>query len=457
MRIVLGYLNQLEMISNLNIGNIMQIIPAKIEELLSVPRNETEFNRESFIDKIALLWVSYFWISTEIRFIIQLKEDEDYDKKIKGDESEYWHAKSLEIAWTFLPSDCPLLNHILLSYQKHHAPSQQTINEDLENDQNLVIIKPLKGIEIWKFMPIVRKIDSENIAITPSVFSPADTITNRKMILSYQSYLNYGLNLAPQGNSKSNLLDYSSNKDKSRNTGTTRHWSVSPNVIWAENESLRSSHSKKANLDSGDKEEVQKQNLTLSGRSQSKSNQANVTSDKHIIDKLLDFIMKDKQITDKDKLLEALLSEDFDFEEKLRQSKNFIKGKDSLLVDSEFYNNHSTSYKEMRHEDSFVNEVNELDSNKVNMTEDFGKLQPNDKKQEKDMKFISKLIDRSWTNHKKVRPKSSKSIRQTNLKTGGANTALTNNKNSKINQKGTDYLNSIIKGNQSRGKQTKSK
>lgn len=55
MRIVLGYLNQLEMISNLNIGNIMQIIPAKIEELLSVPRNETEFNRESFIDKIALL------------------------------------------------------------------------------------------------------------------------------------------------------------------------------------------------------------------------------------------------------------------------------------------------------------------------------------------------------------------------------------------------------------------
>lgn len=60
MRIVLGYLNQLEMISNLNIGNIMQIVPIRIEDLLSLPRNETEFNRASFIDKISLLCVSYF-------------------------------------------------------------------------------------------------------------------------------------------------------------------------------------------------------------------------------------------------------------------------------------------------------------------------------------------------------------------------------------------------------------
>ena len=55
MRIVLGYLNQLEMVSNLNIGNIMQIQPVRIEELLSIPRNETEFNRTSFIEKISLL------------------------------------------------------------------------------------------------------------------------------------------------------------------------------------------------------------------------------------------------------------------------------------------------------------------------------------------------------------------------------------------------------------------
>ena len=37
-------------------------------------------------------------------------------KRTKELESEYWHAKALETSCTFLPSECPLLNHILLSY-----------------------------------------------------------------------------------------------------------------------------------------------------------------------------------------------------------------------------------------------------------------------------------------------------------------------------------------------------
>ncbi len=44
-------------------------------------------------------------------------------------ESEFWHAKALEVAIKFLPSDCPLLNHVMLSYQKHHAPSGVKIPE----------------------------------------------------------------------------------------------------------------------------------------------------------------------------------------------------------------------------------------------------------------------------------------------------------------------------------------
>lgn len=64
--------------------------------------------------------VAYFCISTEIRFIISIKEEisliPNFDITFKTKESEHWHAKSLEIACTFLPSDCPLLNHVLLSY-----------------------------------------------------------------------------------------------------------------------------------------------------------------------------------------------------------------------------------------------------------------------------------------------------------------------------------------------------
>jgi len=41
MRIVLGYLNQSELITNLNIGNIMQISPLGLEDLLSHQKNES--------------------------------------------------------------------------------------------------------------------------------------------------------------------------------------------------------------------------------------------------------------------------------------------------------------------------------------------------------------------------------------------------------------------------------
>lgn len=90
--------------------------------------------------------VSYFCISTEIRFIIQLREDDSIDPVAKNKESEYWHAKSLEIAVSFLPSDCPLLQHILLSYNKHHAPSSHAIPEDAEHEQDLKVVKPIDGI-----------------------------------------------------------------------------------------------------------------------------------------------------------------------------------------------------------------------------------------------------------------------------------------------------------------------
>lgn len=75
-----------------------------------------ELTRESFIQKVSSLTVSYFCYSTEIRFIIQMKEDILFDSPVKQKESEYWHSKALEITCTFLPGECPLLNHIHVSY-----------------------------------------------------------------------------------------------------------------------------------------------------------------------------------------------------------------------------------------------------------------------------------------------------------------------------------------------------
>jgi hypothetical protein len=75
LRHILGFLNQTEWIQNLNIGNIMQIAPIRLDELTQTRRNEDCLARESFLDVISFLIVGYFCASTEIRFIIQLKDE----------------------------------------------------------------------------------------------------------------------------------------------------------------------------------------------------------------------------------------------------------------------------------------------------------------------------------------------------------------------------------------------
>jgi hypothetical protein len=92
----------------------------KAEELSQIRHNEDCLSRESFLEVISFLIVGYFCASTEIRFIIQLKDEiskfDNFSIEKKTAESELWHTMSLDIACSFLPSDCPLLNHILLSY-----------------------------------------------------------------------------------------------------------------------------------------------------------------------------------------------------------------------------------------------------------------------------------------------------------------------------------------------------
>ena len=88
------------------------------EDFLSKTRDEAELVREKFLEKLSILTVGYFCMSTEMRFLLHsrgkyLKPEVKEEREV---ESEYWHSKALEISCTFLPSECPLLKHILLSY-----------------------------------------------------------------------------------------------------------------------------------------------------------------------------------------------------------------------------------------------------------------------------------------------------------------------------------------------------
>ena len=108
-----------------------------------------------------------------MRFLLQSRGNitKPEVKKERELESEFWHAKALEISCTFLPSECPLLNHVLLSYQKHHDPTLQPIREDEESEDLLSVLRPLKGIEQSKYQPIIRKLPCK-VNLSPSVQLP---------------------------------------------------------------------------------------------------------------------------------------------------------------------------------------------------------------------------------------------------------------------------------------------
>lgn len=124
MRNLFGYMENKETAAGINIGNIMQMSPLTLPDLLAKYNNSVELSREALLEKIALLTASYFCMATEKRFLNQnAPEDGGTDRK----ESEFWHAKALELSCCFLPGSCPIVGHIWISYQKHYSPLQEAI------------------------------------------------------------------------------------------------------------------------------------------------------------------------------------------------------------------------------------------------------------------------------------------------------------------------------------------
>ena len=99
----------------------MQLSPLTLVDVLSEYDQQFELTRESLLDKIALLVVAYFCTSIETRFIAKILGN------TSSKEAEFFHAKSLELACCFLPSECPLVSHVYMAYQKNYSMLQEVI------------------------------------------------------------------------------------------------------------------------------------------------------------------------------------------------------------------------------------------------------------------------------------------------------------------------------------------
>ncbi len=102
----------------------MHLLPMSLEELNLHVDNSHELSRDAMLEKIILLSVSYFCVGTELRFLSAQMSKQKY-KPVYGEslqtnyslkDSELWHAMGLETSGTFLPSECPLVSHVIQSF-----------------------------------------------------------------------------------------------------------------------------------------------------------------------------------------------------------------------------------------------------------------------------------------------------------------------------------------------------
>ncbi len=125
-RSILGLKSKEDWIFNINIGNVMHLSPLSLEDLAMSPQVAHEICRDALYEKIIMLAIGYFSLATECRFIFA----EDSSEFCQA-ESRYWHKAAVELVCTFLPVDCPLVGHIVNSYEKHNSLAQEVIVKSL--------------------------------------------------------------------------------------------------------------------------------------------------------------------------------------------------------------------------------------------------------------------------------------------------------------------------------------
>ena len=90
----------------------MHLSPLTLQEMNLHLDNSHELTRDALLEKVILLAISYFCIGTELWFLANSKSDKEKGIYSK-DDSEKWQAQAIECACTFLPTECPLVGHVI--------------------------------------------------------------------------------------------------------------------------------------------------------------------------------------------------------------------------------------------------------------------------------------------------------------------------------------------------------
>ncbi|CAD8209830.1 unnamed protein product [Paramecium pentaurelia] len=118
----------------MQILGLMQMTQVDIEELYPISNPEMVITEEVILELIMLAGLSFYSISTELRFI-----NSNFDNRSN---LEIWLCKSLEIYYTYVPHMSQIFNQIYQVYKKLYGVDKQMIPEDQEITHLTKLLRP---------------------------------------------------------------------------------------------------------------------------------------------------------------------------------------------------------------------------------------------------------------------------------------------------------------------------
>ena len=118
----------------LNIDNIMYLSALNYDDLDLESDPKYELLRDSILEKVIMLSVSYFCVATELRHLSK-------DKNNKKTNGEYYLFNAINLTILFLPVSCPIIRHFILTYHKNYGQGMDIIPEGEVFDYKIEIIK----------------------------------------------------------------------------------------------------------------------------------------------------------------------------------------------------------------------------------------------------------------------------------------------------------------------------
>ena len=125
----------------LNIENIMYLSALNYEDLDLESDPKYELLRDSILEKVIMLTVSYFCLSNELKYLSK-------DKNNKNINGEYYLYNAINLSIIFLPVSCSIIRYYINTYYKNYGQGMDIIPEGEIIDCKIDIIK--KEIDILK-------------------------------------------------------------------------------------------------------------------------------------------------------------------------------------------------------------------------------------------------------------------------------------------------------------------